>query len=197
MKVVDVDERGLSAFYSSVGRVISEKEDWCDSHVLVVGIATAGVDLAKGVSLALESEGVRTSLAFIRCQRPSTKNGKKKSKYREALIASLLRKMPRFFVNALRNIEHFLLQSRGGDIRDVSILDGVEVNGFSKVLIVDDAIDSGHSFRAVSGFLEAIVSEADLYSCVYVTTQKRPVFSADYSHKDGVLVRFPWSLDAR
>lgn len=64
------------------------------------------------------------------------------------------------------------------------------------LLVVDDAVDSGRTLRAV---LESIAREhPDLRvkSAVVTVTTPRPEAMPDYCmFNDGTLVRFPWSAD--
>ena len=64
-------------------------------------------------------------------------------------------------------------------------------------VIVDDAIDSGHSMLCVYDMIRHVYPCSDIYTAVFTTTQKQPVCTADFSAYSDTLVRFPWSLDGK
>ena len=65
-----------------------------------------------------------------------------------------------------------------------------------KVLIVDDAVDSGATMLAVAEALREANPEAEIRTAAITVTTPKPLITPDYSmYKD--LIRFPWSMDAK
>ena len=61
--------------------------------------------------------------------------------------------------------------------------------------MVDDALDTGTTLKAVVELLQALAPASTVRSAVIVTTTADPVISADISLHNRVLGRFPWSHD--
>lgn len=67
-----------------------------------------------------------------------------------------------------------------------------------KLLIVDDAIDTGYSLAAIRNFLETHgYDKNSIKIAVLTTTGAAPVLHADFSLLDQVTCAFPWSYDSR
>ncbi len=110
----------------------------------------------------------------------------------------LVRRLPRFFQDRLRIIEASML-SRRHDSRgsaDVSLPFGAEMDG-RRILIVDDAVDSGRTLRLVCEAVSRICPSSDIRSAVITVTTDSPETDPDYAlYRDRTLVRFPWSMDS-
>lgn len=194
MKVVDADREKISEF---CGAVVDHLNIRGRESVLVVGIRSGGVPLAEALHGGV-SGPARLDLSFVRCSRPSTKN--KKNGIVGKLFRTLIRLMPRGVLNFLRNLEHSVLSRKRTPDRHVES-EISDYSGYQLIVVIDDAVDSGHSLGAVMQYLQSELEksenyDAELRSAVYVVTQEDPVFEPDYSFERGVLVRFPWALDA-
>lgn len=168
--------------------------------VLVIGVANGGLPLARKVHELLRADVGRESVyAEITCQRPST-GVKKKSPFRTATIRAVFRILPTPVLDRLRALEHArLAQRRQGHLeREVHFSGSVRPDAFDWVLIVDDAVDSGSSLHHIRHYLthEQGIPAAKLRVLVAAVTQDAPLVEPDYAWTRGVLVRFPWSLDA-
>lgn len=64
-----------------------------------------------------------------------------------------------------------------------------------KILLVDDAIDSGSTILQVSAQIHALRAEVAVMTAVVVVTQKSPLVEPDFSLYRDLLIRFPWSHD--
>ena len=74
----------------------------------------------------------------------------------------------------------------------------VRTRGASKVVIVDDAIDSGTTIAYVRDELRRILpSSVDIRTCVITQTCVESIIQPDYAIFRGALCRFHWSHDYR
>lgn len=188
MKVIDATNKDLDLFSNDL---INHLDMNSFGKILIVGVASGGIPIAKIVTQKL---GNKATYFEVKCQRPSTKS--KEHGLFSKLFNLAIKVSPKLLLNILRNIEHIMLSKNRPSERVVIPL--VPLNkelSFDCILIIDDAVDSGYSLEKVVSFFKAKVN-LPLFSAVYVTTQKAPVFKADFSYKQNVLVRFPWSKDA-
>lgn len=109
----------------------------------------------------------------------------------------ILRYLPRTITHLLRNIEfkskvHTIKRERSVYIE--SQLPPKEKN----ILLVDDAIDTGYSLKAVLDFLITKgYRRRDIKTAVLTTTQNNVICKADISLFDQVSFAFPWSYDSK
>ncbi|WP_273004153.1 phosphoribosyltransferase family protein [uncultured Marinobacter sp.] len=193
MKVLDADDEMLKSFCSEAIDFFNLGEK---RSVLIIGVESGGVPIAEALFEEVKNL-TRTSISFVRCSRPSTK--KKKEGVIGRIFRSVIRIFPKFFLNFLRNVEHSFLSLKRPPEREVtSIL--ADYSEYDTVIVVDDAVDSGYSLKSVVSHIMDLAagnaSDVSVRSAVFVVTQKNPVFEPDFSFKKGVLVRFPWALDA-
>ena len=66
----------------------------------------------------------------------------------------------------------------------------------SRLLLVDDAVDGGHTLQTAWRRLRELTT-ADIRAAALVVTRDDPVRDPDYALFRGVLLRFPWSADTR
>lgn len=110
---------------------------------------------------------------------------------------SVLRCLPRSVSHLLRDIEcksniHAVKKQRKVHV------DGELPPKGKPLLIVDDAIDTGHTLKAVLDFLRANrYSREEIKTGVLTTTGSAPACKADVSLFEDVLFTFPWSYDSR
>lgn len=115
----------------------------------------------------------------------------------KAALKSLLCYLPRSIANLLRRIEIYSGIHRLNSNRAVSV-EGELPGRDKKILIVDDALDTGYSIRAIVDYLADKGYKSGLIKvAVITTTSATPVFPADYSLFEKVICRFPWSTDSR
>ncbi len=166
---------------------------------IVLGIRSGGFLVAELMAEALPTEAI---LLPITCRRPST--GKKK---RFQAVKDLLMSLPNALTDRLRVLEHMLLtqmrepQARAdftpdanelGQIAHLLRLRGAD----ARVLIVDDAVDSGATLLAVMNIVRDVMHpEAILKTAALTVTTSAPLVQPDYVMYRYVLCRFPWSLD--
>lgn len=159
---------------------------------LVVGVCTGGAIVAKQL---LASGVLSASYAELTAQRPSTHY---KKKIRLDLLLSWL---PRWLCNLLRIMEvkrnvmafnplrvtprHVVLTNEDQEL----------ICAAKRLLVVDDAVDSGATLRAVCEFLKCLNPKAELQTAVLTVTFPKPLQEPDFSLYRNVLLRFPWSAD--
>lgn len=132
----------------------------------------------------------------IKAQRGFTKH---KSK---GLIKPVLVRLPRAINNFLRHLEatvrELMFYLRGpGVSRFLEYEDGVVdcVVKAKRIVIIDDAIDSGVSIKNIREFLSQKNPLATIHVAVITTTFEEPLVFADISLYDRQIIRFPWAED--
>lgn len=166
----------------------------------VVGIASGGT---KCTSLLASKVDIKIYECVLR--RPSTATKQK------IPVTRFLRYVPYFITDILRVIEDRRLErSTNNGVKlaasDRSVLDthceriasDIRSQGMSRVLIVDDAVDSGHTLHAVKSRLAAAMGDGcEVRTAVVTTTRESCLERPDYSFLQRTLCRFPWSFDYR
>ncbi len=164
---------------------------------IIIGIRSGGYVVAE---IMAQSAPHKPLLLPISRRRASTEQ-KSKIKW----LKTVLRFLPYAITDRLRMIEHKKLmkqpvneaQEFTPDAAELSTLRGfLQARKNSKILIVDDAVDSGATMKAV---LDLLDKEADP-SCIIKTaaitvTTDNPIIKPDYALYNHVLFRFPWSFD--
>lgn len=167
---------------------------------IVIGVLTGGGYVGREVSKFLNSSKEHI-YAEVQVQRKDTK---KKGK---GLLHKILQSLPYFILNWLRMAEMIYedLKARNGNPKregDIRLADEVveclNSNAYSKVLIVDDAIDTGATLKLVKDKILEKYPETIVRIAVITVTSNRPLIDADYCiYHDRTLVRFPWSNDVK
>lgn len=107
-----------------------------------------------------------------------------------------LRYLPRPVTHLLRNFE--VKSNIHGVKKDRNVgVEGKLPPKGKKLLIVDDAVDTGYSLKAVYDFLITHGYEREeVRTAVLTTTQENPVCRPDISLFERVTFAFPWSYDS-
>lgn len=159
---------------------------------VVVGIKTGGDVIGRLIAERF-SEAVYLPVS---ASRPGTsaKNGKR----------SILSRLPYFVTDTLRIMESKVLSwfASGNAERNVEFQIDAEFRDLMnksgcKVLIIDDAIDSGATLRQVKGKLLELFPRCICKSAVITVTTSSPVESPDFRLFNNKLIRFPWSTDLK
>lgn len=144
---------------------------------------------------------------YTRLQRESTRL---KSGRTGDILAGIFRIIPRWCLDRLRIYEakklsdahHALL---GDPERLQSVLEEKynavrlpDTEDYRRILIVDDAIDSGMTMGAVLKRVRDICAvDCDVRTAVITVTDSSPIAKPDYALFDNnTLIRFPWSIDS-
>ncbi len=185
-----LDKAGFQQAASDLARQVQGQPQ------LVIGIRSGGYALAQAMLPGLPG----AQLLPITCRRPSTE-----AKQASPLKA-WLRKLPRVLNDALRLVEHMILTQwrtprPGHFIPDADELSAIEAalqqQGITRILVVDDAVDSGATLQAVLELLKRLAPTAAITSAVITVTTDAPLVQPDVMLYRYTLCRFPWSLDAR
>lgn len=122
---------------------------------------------------------------------------------KKPFTAFLLKYLPYFMLDFLRNVESYKVQSSVKKIKkalsNISVLNftnDLPVN-VTKILIVDDAIDSGKTMQLVINALQNKFPNAQIKTAVFVCTLSNAIVKPNYYVLKNVLVRFPWSKDLK
>jgi hypoxanthine phosphoribosyltransferase len=161
---------------------------------IFIGIRSGGYVVAE--MMAQEAKHTHLLLAISR-QRSSTKKKKR--------IKNILKLLPYFISNRLRIWEHKALNSKPPaeqpqftpDAGELSALRAyLQVRKACRILIVDDALDSGATMKAVFDLVKAEADSACVIKTAAITvTTESPLIQPDYKLYHYVLCRFPWSFD--
>ncbi len=163
----------------------------------IVAIASGGVHVAKPMASRADP-----SVAFVEvlAQRPST------ARKRASPIARILRRLPYFVTDRLRLLEAWLLERLYGrepveELEELSEpaaaqLAGIPADKDVRVLVVDDAVDSGSTlYRVVGGLAHVKTAGGEVRSAVLTVTGPRPLIRPDFYLFERVICRCPWSYD--
>jgi hypoxanthine phosphoribosyltransferase len=165
---------------------------------LVVGVRTGGLAVAEAMARAATAP---VPVLPLTCRRPATR-----LKSRIPGLKFILASLPIRLRDALRQAEHRLTSGRRRAARPARV-DQSEAAAIgmwlantpnsARVLVADDAVDSGVTLDTVLRTLQAVCPPAtELRSAVITVTIDDPAQEPDYALYRGVLCRFPWSFDA-
>jgi hypoxanthine phosphoribosyltransferase len=164
---------------------------------LVVGVRTGGLVVAEAMVCASAS---LPPVLPLTCRRPGTK-----LKSRLPGLKTVLSVLPGPLLDAMRQAEHHLVSPRRKQANPPAV-DPEEAAAIGawlakarclRVLVADDAVDSGATLAAVLSALRRVAPPAtELRSAAMTVTMPDPIVEPDYALYRGVLCRFPWSFDA-
>ena len=167
---------------------------------VLIGIRTGGYVLAEIMG---QTGSGATRILPITCRRPSTA-----AKANSSLFKKVVKSLPYWATDLLRVVEHRMIMRHPAaadpapmtfDAEEVAAIQTACGSlGGGRVLVVDDAVDSGATLRAVLDKLAEICpAGTTLRSGAITVTTPAPVVSPDFTLYRLVLVRFPWSFDFR
>jgi rhamnosyltransferase len=160
---------------------------------LVVGIERGGAIVAAALA---ESPALGVPVCTVRAQRSLTTS---RSRSRAVHLAG---RLPRGWADRLRIVEHHARSAwaarAGARHRPVTLDEDARprIAAARRILVVDDAVDSGLTLREVTGRLRSM-SDAEIRTAALTVTTDRPLVQPDFVLHRGVLLRFPWAADAR
>lgn len=155
---------------------------------VLIGVARAGVYVAEKFDAK--------KFYIVKSQRGGTV-------VKRGIVNSILLKMPTFFNCFLRVLEAKILEWKDTfkrpTLKEVGIDEMLILRlkeGGHKVLIVDDAVDSGCSLLSVVKAVKRISSENIIRTAVITVTRKKVLIEPDYAlFRNSTLLRFPWAGD--
>ena len=196
MKVITLDRAGLARASKKLTEAVLAST-FRPTHLLA--IANGGVHIAREMTnhIALDS-----SLLVVPARRRS-------SEWKRGFhAATLLRRLPYFITDRLRVLEaHVFGRLRKSDTVDLSAplprdvsetLRSIRSPVPIRLLVVDDAVDSGRTLRRiVNGLRRVQDAGGEIRTAVITVTQTHPLIRPDFHLYHGVICRFPWSYDFR
>lgn len=187
-QVKEVDLKQLKEMSRDLAQTIQES-GYIPQHILCVERAGLLIGYEMADYFKCRVSGICTN----------RKGGSLKSK-----LKVILRHLPRWLTHLLRSIElksnvHEVNNERNVSFEFNEIPPYDEKPSHDKrILIVDDAIDTGHSLVSIIDFLKKLgYSQKNLKIAVLTTTRAEPVLKADYSLLNEVTCAFPWSYDSK
>jgi hypoxanthine phosphoribosyltransferase len=166
---------------------------------MVVGIRTGGLTVARAMVRATTTD---LPVLPITCQRAATA-----AKSRLRWLPPLLAALPQPLVDLLRRLEYRLLITWRARKPPTQTIDCAEAAAIAamlatpteapRVLVADDAVDSGVTLMTVLRLLREICpAGTEIRSAAITQTTEHPAVRPDYVLYRGLLCRFPWSFDA-
>lgn len=148
----------------------------------VLSIATGGIKV--GELMFKQLPHLTTKL-----QRPSTKT-------KTTFVKNIVKRLPRSVQDAMRVAEAGILElapTRPADPAQVVL---PALSDFKRLLVVDDAVDSGATLEAVLAAVKKAVPDAEVKSAAITVTTRQPLAVPDFAIFNNLtLIRFPWSMD--
>ena len=164
----------------------------CDSHFspdLILGVKTGGEEIARIVNRVLGEN--KCKLEFCHPVRESTDNKKK-------YLKKYLKRLPVSILNILRILEakFFFVKKSRKKFKRIELPN--DIGDSKKILIIDDAVDSGASLFHIMHAIRVINPFADIKTAVITLTNRHAIIKPDFMiFNNNTLVRFPWSEDAK
>ena len=193
MQVLTLDTTSFDKHAARLAKVIEN-----DLHIdALVGVRRGGSFVCDALCKHFPKDryGSRYDVAL---QRPSTKKKK-------GTISKILKYLPTNILDIMRMAESKILafhrKIKGTpSTPKVNIPTGLETilktDEFPKILIIDDAIDSGDTLFAISETLKELNPNVIIRIAVMTVTTLSPRIDADYAlYRNKTLIRFPWSND--
>ena len=194
MKVITLSQGAVEWQARELARAIASGND--AGYDLMVGVRRGGEHVADAIWHHLP-EGFCRCRVNVTLQRPSTRG-------KGARLAAILGNMPLWMLNSARRLESrwlnmkYARRRKNVPPRKLVVENGKlpELSGKPKILLVDDAIDSGMTIDNVRrGHVEKYGS-LDLKIAVITVTTAAPAIEPDYcKYHNRTLIRFPWSMD--
>ncbi len=184
MRVITLNDKEFQDDCQRLGRQILASGY---SPELVIGIRTGGEYVANEMKYLIPD----AEFKYVELQRPTTSH--------KNSVKNILTSLPTPLLNLLRIIESYLLSLKRPSEKDLpsfSLPEDIREQLPRRILIVDDAVDSGKTLLSIITALKELNNKHDIRSAVITVTTDAPIVEPDYSlYHDKTLIRFPWSLD--
>lgn len=188
MRVLTVKNYDITEYVTHIVRKMEADGYHPDA---VIGILSGGVPIAD---IFAQQLGLNGGVALrISVFRQTSKNKKR-------FLSRIVKLLPTKILDYLRILEA-KMTFRGHTRRrvfDVVLPVELEDTRYSKILIVDDAIDSGATMSEVLKQVSKEYPNIEIKTAVMTVTTDNPIVCPDYCmYKNSILMRFPWSLDSK
>lgn len=186
MRVVSLNHDALAQYCERLAKEIKKEEFYPD---IIIGVKSGGAELAKLFHKHFNDS--KCQLGFCHPLRKVTDKKKKK-------LAHHIKRLPVPFLNLLRIMEAKIMFKKKSrkDFIDLKLPDNI--NSYNKILVVDDAVDSGATLKYVLNGIKTANPTAITRFAAITVTSRHPASMPDYYiFNNETLVRFPWSIDAK
>ena len=113
-------------------------------------------------------------------------------------LATGLRMLPECVIDMLRIAEAKILVRKRNHMDNTSIILPKLPPELKNILIIDDAVDSGATLKAIVEKFAEKYTDRNVRTAVITVTYSRPTYRPDYAVFDNrTLIRTPWSIDSR
>ena len=194
MKVITVSKNKLNELSQQLLSIVQKDKLKVD---MLVGIATGGIYVSQPFFAQLQKEHWEGKYSEIKLSRLSTEK-------KESLgVKKLLTKLPYALSNILRIVEVKYFEIRKSKQYDKNIEKRVrfseiqikKIKQSQTLLLIDDAIDTGATVRALKNVIQKINPKITIKIAVLTVTHKHPYIEPDYTLYRDVLLRCPWAMD--
>lgn len=186
MKVITINHTALKKECDDLARKIMLSGFIPD---MVLGIKSGGMHVAE--LLGKHFKNNNCVISFCQVSRKSPKKNNK-------LIHRFLTYLPTPLLDFLRIIEAKTLFKFKTRDKYLSCKLPKALDSCKNIIVVDDAVDSGATLHYVIDQIKKINNKCSIKTAVLTVTQKEPKIKPDFfNYSEGVLLRFPWSSDAR
>lgn len=174
---------------------------------IVIGIKNGGDVVGKKVFKYLKMSNSRLKYFSISTRHKSTNN------FEKINLGKFLQYIPNFLLNIIRIVQIITYEKlfdwfkfkRKYDIDyniDKELIHLMHL-GNKKILIIDDAIDSGLTMQytlsniKIKGLPRPRKKSNEIKIAVATVTYSNPIIKPDYQLYNKTIIRFPWALDAK
>lgn len=186
MKVKTIDNSALESICKKLTQQILNSDFRPE---LILGIENGGKEIAIKIFENIDLKGINLNFCV-----PIKKDNKKKNK----TIRKILKFFPTFILDSLRILEAkmFFSKKHRGNFIEIKFPENLAT--FNKILVVDDAVDSGETLFTIIDSLKRIAPKTLIKTAVLTITKDKPSIYPDYYiYNNHTLLRFPWSIDAK
>jgi hypoxanthine phosphoribosyltransferase len=164
---------------------------------MIIGIATGGAYISRHIHDRFTMYGWQGCYREISLSRSSTQTKERIG------ISRLFTLLPYPVLDLLRRIEasyHALKKPAKAPVSSQHPLHlpektEEEIRKAEKVLIIDDAVDTGATLLRLVHTIKHINPEVKITTAVLTVTQKTPYIIPDYTRYRDTLLRCPWAMD--
>ncbi|MDE5567941.1 MAG: phosphoribosyltransferase domain-containing protein [Muribaculaceae bacterium] len=113
-------------------------------------------------------------------------------------VSWIIKRLPIWLRDGIRIWEARKLIKRKEHMATTGIVLPTLSENIRKILIIDDAVDSGATLKAIVEKFKAEYPNTDIRSAVITQTHPQAIYKPDYCIFDNsTLIRTPWSIDMR
>ena len=195
MQVVTLNAEDFEMHASRLAKAVEESSD-C-RYDAIVGVRRGG-SIVCDAFLRHFSRTRYGERYDVELQRPSTKR-------KGGALGRVLKRLPYLILDFLRMTESYVLaakrKTRGPSATpDLKLPEGLVLtltaNRTPKILVIDDAIDSGDTLWGIVETLRKTNPDAKISTAVMTETTRNPRIRSNHTlYRNRTLIRFPWSTD--